>query len=366
MDVIDGVYVRRGGGQGDEDDALSFEAAPPPSRDELVAMVEHIYARTMKWLHRHHVIRDPDESNAPAEMSPTEALTALGMQRGTLVTMRDGASNAGDATSAQAAPPRPSDGVVHERFNLHASAPLRADDDAGRDRLCRYLTRPAFALERIRLLRDGFVAYRVKRVSRNRVTERVMTPVDFLARLGSLVAPPRYPLLRLHGVLAARHRWRSRIVRKPRSLENDRSRRPRLSLPTNDRRARRNIEGSREPRELPVLRTWPGRSLRRLPGGVVAAEGRVHRLVDPILEAERLGPNIVAAAHWHRLVDGELYASCSRPEWARLLKRTFEKDVRECVRCGGRLTLHALVTDPETVSKILSALARARASGNAA
>jgi hypothetical protein len=52
-----------------------------------------------------------------------------------------------------------------------------------------------------------------------------MTPVEFMARLGSLVAPPRYPLLRLHGVFAPRHRWRSRIVPKPRSHRRARSRR---------------------------------------------------------------------------------------------------------------------------------------------
>jgi hypothetical protein len=98
--VLDGVYLHRGDGQGEEDDALTFDAAPAPTRDELQAMVEHIHARTMKWLHRRRLIREPDESNAPAEMSPTEALTALGMQRGTLVTMRDGAESAGDATSA--------------------------------------------------------------------------------------------------------------------------------------------------------------------------------------------------------------------------------------------------------------------------
>jgi hypothetical protein len=40
---------------------------------------------------RVELIRDSDESNAPASMSPTETLTALGMQQGTLVTMRDGA-----------------------------------------------------------------------------------------------------------------------------------------------------------------------------------------------------------------------------------------------------------------------------------
>ena len=305
MLVVDGVYVRRVGGEGDEDEAVSFEAAPSPSRDELVAMVEHIYARTMKWLHRHRLIRDSDESNAPASMSPTEALTALGMQRGTLVTMRVGADRAGDATSAETPPPRPTDAVVHQRFNLHASAPLRADDDVGRERLCRYLTRPAFSLERIRILRDGNVAYRVKRVSRNRVTERVMTPVEFMARLGSLVAPPRYPLLRLHGVLAPRHRWRSRVVPKPS---------PRRARSTTTEAAAPHSHGQQGTDEtvassktLASSPTFEG--ALRAPSGEGQAALALPKPVtlDPLLQsgkAERLGPNILSADHWRRFSTG--------------------------------------------------------------
>jgi hypothetical protein len=40
------------------------------------------------------------------------------------------------------------------------------------------VTSPAFALGRFRLLREGSVAYRVKKVTRDRVTERVMSPVE--------------------------------------------------------------------------------------------------------------------------------------------------------------------------------------------
>jgi hypothetical protein len=92
---------------------------------------------------------------------------------------------------------------------------LAAHDDLGRERLCRYLTRPAFSLARLRVRRDGNVSYRVKKASRGRVTERVMTPVETLARLAAIVPPPRYPLLRFHGVLAPRHRWRGRVVPRP-------------------------------------------------------------------------------------------------------------------------------------------------------
>jgi hypothetical protein len=157
---LDGVYVEDGG-------ALRFEPAPPPTRSELESMLQSIYARVMKWLGKRGLLREDEGSNARAELSPTEALTTLGMERGTLVSMREGADGAGDdaALGRPAPPPRATEAVVHERFNLHASVRLGAQDDVGRERLCRFLTRPAFALGRIRLLRDGNVAYRVKKVS---------------------------------------------------------------------------------------------------------------------------------------------------------------------------------------------------------
>jgi hypothetical protein len=231
-----------------------------------------------------------------------------------------------------------------------------------------YLTRPAFSLERIRILRDGNVAYRVKRVSRNRVTERVMTPVEFMARLGSLVAAPRYPLLRLHVVLAPRHRWRSRIVPKPRSRRRARSRTLEAAAPHSHcpRVTDEPVASSKTHASSPCSE----RATAAPSGDGQAALSRPKPVpIDSLTQsgsAERLGPNILSADHGHRLLDGELYASCSRPEWALLLRRSFEVDVRECVRCGGRLALHALVTDPETASKSLSALARARDSPNAA
>jgi len=47
-------------------------------------------------------------------------------------------------------------------FNLHASVAVAADDDLGRERLCRYGARPPLALDRLRRLPDGRVAYRIK------------------------------------------------------------------------------------------------------------------------------------------------------------------------------------------------------------
>ncbi len=73
-------------------------------------MLERIYARVMKWLARHGLLRNPgdvDASNAPPELSSAEALTTAGMQRGTLVTVRESGDSAGEDDPAIAPPPPP-------------------------------------------------------------------------------------------------------------------------------------------------------------------------------------------------------------------------------------------------------------------
>ena len=82
-------------------------------------------------------------------------MTLAGMQRGTLETAKDTGERA--APELGEAPPRVTDAAVHERFNLHASVHVPAHDDLARERLCRYLARPAFSSARLGVLRDGLV-----------------------------------------------------------------------------------------------------------------------------------------------------------------------------------------------------------------
>ncbi len=64
-------------------------------------------------------------------------------------------------------PPRvEGEAVDLEGFNLHA-----------RERLMRYGARPPFALDRLRRLPDGQIAYRVKKLRGGRAKHRVMTPL---------------------------------------------------------------------------------------------------------------------------------------------------------------------------------------------
>ncbi len=78
-------------------------------------------------------------------------------------------------------------------------------------------------------------------------------------------------------------------------------------------------------------------------------------------EASQVAPNILSVAHWERLFEGELYAPLSRLDWATLLRRTFEVDVKSCAACEGRMTVRAVVTDPASIAKLLGALRRRRA-----
>ena len=72
---------------------------------------------------------------------------------------------------------------------------------------------------------------------------------------------------------------------------------------------------------------------------------------------ERVGdPTAITAKHGARLLEGELFATSSRIEWAVLLQCTFGFDSLRCPKCHARMRLLATVTDPGTVNKILTHL----------
>ena len=82
--------------------------------------------------------------------------------------------------------------------------------------------------------------------------------------------------------------------------------------------------------------------------------------LDATGAASRVAPNILSIAHWERILGGELYAPLSRLDWATLLRRTFDIDVKHCCKCGGRMTVRAVVTDTASIAKLLGALRRSR------
>jgi hypothetical protein len=83
------------------------------------------------------------------------------------------------------------------------------------ERLCRYVARPAIALERLSRDGDGLVVYELKHPFRDGTTHVLFEPLDFIARLAALVPRPRTHLVRFHGLLAPNARHRRLVVPAP-------------------------------------------------------------------------------------------------------------------------------------------------------
>ena len=105
-------------------------------------------------------------------------------------------------------------------FSLHAAVRCGAEDHQALEQLCRYITRPALANERVQTNAAGQLVLKLKTPWRAGTTHWVMSPLEFMQRLAALVPRPRLPLIRFgarvtslrevsgpplreHGVLAA-------------------------------------------------------------------------------------------------------------------------------------------------------------------
>ena len=97
-------------------------------------------------------------------------------------------------------------------FSLHAGVSCEGHQKDKRERLCRYIARPAVAVPRLSLSSTGKVVYSLKTPYRDGTTQVAFDPVDFMARLAALVPKPRVNLTRYHGVLAPNHRWRGEVT----------------------------------------------------------------------------------------------------------------------------------------------------------
>ena len=102
-------------------------------------------------------------------------------------------------------------------FSLHAGVSCEGHQKDKRERLCRYIARPAVAIPRLSLSSTGKVVYTLKTPYRDGTTQvafdgAAIRPVDFIARLAALVPKPRVNLTRYHGVLAPNHRWRGMVT----------------------------------------------------------------------------------------------------------------------------------------------------------
>ena len=95
---------------------------------------------------------------------------------------------------------------------MHAGVDIAPHEREKLERLCRYVSRPPVAVDRMALTASGQVRYTLKRPYRDGTTHIVLEPLDLMARLAALVPPPRMHLTRFHGVFAPHSKLRGAVT----------------------------------------------------------------------------------------------------------------------------------------------------------
>lgn len=300
--VLDGVFVE------DATGALVFHPAPPPEGEALDALlatiahrIERLLVRRGVWTaHAESAVGDPWTEEAPVldglAAASVEGRVALGPRAG------------GEVRRCGHLPDQPPLPVVRGPchvasggFDLDAGVVVPAGEVAHLERVCRYALRPPIAHDRISLTREGDVLLELRHRWRDGTTHLRFHPLELLERLASLTPRPRINLVLYYGVLAAHATWRSRL---PGPEQPARVVRPSSAL----------------------------LSVREPPA-------------DAATGAAATSPPVDAAGR-----------SGSNRSWARLMQRTFEFDVLQRPRCGGRFRLIAMIDEGAIARRILGHL----------
>jgi hypothetical protein len=282
-----------------------------------------------RWLRRRSLVDErpaEERSNEAPELSPLEACMQLSLFGGSFLRLADeGIPLPLDDARLRASAKGPWAAEV-SGFNVHAGVTARAGDREGLEKLCRYGARPPFSLERLSILPDGRVAYRLRRARKNGATHLVLEPIAFMARLVALIPPPRSPLLRLSGVYAPHSSWRAAVVAYGRPATVARAAAP----PEAPKKATKPPRGA----PAPVLVDHDGAALApAVPAGAAAM---------PPGPRTSLGTGVTKPVG-------------ARIDWATLLRRVYLEDVLACP-CGARRRIVADISEREVLVTLLEHL----------
>jgi hypothetical protein len=336
--AIDGVYIRD-----KTSGAPRFHFVEPPSAEDLALMVATICERVCRMLGRRGLLGEATHDNNEADTTP-DALAACRK-----VSLSRGRFERLDERGRAQQQLLPDDEPWMRRkkddrwtadlkgFSLNAGVSFSALDRRGREQLVRYCTRPPLAMERLSVLRDGSVAYKLKYASKRR-SHRIMQPVEFMARLACIIAPPRLPLTRYHGVLAPGSSWRRQIVPAPRASAEGEC--PPACAARVNARPTCNAPSDAQPSKPAAL-------------PAVAPNPEPPKVEPPKVEPPKAEPPKAepaqAASPRPRSRTSTSYVS-----WAELLRRTFGINILCCPVCQSTMVLLALITKQDVIAKILT------------
>jgi hypothetical protein len=180
----DGVFHTTADGQ------LQFQYLPPPTNDDVKALLLRIRTRVLKVVSQYDDSMVDDDQMAlvdaqyEASRPPlfTIPYTDDELQR-PLCAFKDG-------------------------FSLHADLAIHQKKRRKLEKLLRYGLRPPFAQKRLSLLPDGRVRLKLRKPFYTGQTDIIFEPLTFLRRLAASIPKPRQKLIRFHGIFApnAKHR----------------------------------------------------------------------------------------------------------------------------------------------------------------
>jgi hypothetical protein len=105
-----------------------------------------------------------------------------------------------------------------EGFSVHGGVCVPSRDRIRLERLLRYGSRPPLSTERLSLLADGRLLYKLKRRWSDGTTHVIYEPLELMERLAALVPPPRFNITRYFGVLAPASTFRPLIVPQDKTI----------------------------------------------------------------------------------------------------------------------------------------------------
>ena len=210
--MLDGVYRRT------EGEPVSQEARAP-SGDELEGLLDKIVARLMRMLTGQGYLIKEQEMIYLADIAADNPLASLQAASCTY-RIAFGPRAGQKVLSLQTLPGRDEKTrralcAGAHGFSLHAGVRCGAHQRRELERLCRYITRPAIATERLSRNARDQVVLRLKSAWRDGTTHIKMSALEFMQRLAVLVPRPRLHLIRFHGVLAPNARLRAAIIPQP-------------------------------------------------------------------------------------------------------------------------------------------------------
>ncbi len=314
--VLDGVYL------GNKRGEIRFHPLPPPSDGEIERITVILARRLQRLLERRGFfeaeVPSPDlcalESSGLPDIADASVRgrIATGPHAGQRVLRRGDRIDVEDVRHSPRSRCANIGGV-----SLHANVAVPAHDRKRLERLCRYVARPPIATERLSLLPDRRLLYRLKHRWRDGTTHVVFERLELIEKIVALIPPPRAHLVRYHGVLAPAARQRARVV--------------------SDRREPTAAVAAAAATALPT-------SLSAPPASAVASP-------------PRRSPTIGQAARTRTALsapDPTSTLRARRLSWSELMRRVFLVDLLKCPRCQGRMRILAAIVQPETIARILN------------